>query len=45
VLQSDPMKYRVITVAPLGDGSLLVRCQEHHRLSSFVQWADPKNVI
>jgi hypothetical protein len=22
------MKYRVITVAPLGDGALLVRCQE-----------------
>ena len=24
----DPMKHRVITVAPLGDGALLVRCQE-----------------
>jgi hypothetical protein len=22
------MKYRVITMAPLGDGALLVRCQE-----------------
>jgi hypothetical protein len=24
----DTMKYRVIIVAPLGDGALLVRCQE-----------------
>jgi hypothetical protein len=24
----DPMKHRVITVAPLGDGALLTRCQE-----------------
>jgi hypothetical protein len=24
----DPMKHRVITVAPPGDGALLARCQE-----------------